>query len=201
MTTSTADRTPRADSQRNRAAILDAALSCLAANPRASMAEIAQSAGVGRVTLYGHFSSRTELIEAAAAQTMHRAEARLAPLDLTGDPREALELLVISSWRIVDDSRGIIAAAEVELGTDRVREHHDESMHRVQRLIERGQTAGVFRTDQPVEWLTACYFAIVHGAAAEIRAGRLNETQAAAFLPATILALVTEPAERLPRAD
>ena len=74
-------------------------------------------------------------------------------------------------------------------------------MLRVQRLIERGRAAGLFRTDQPVEWLTACYFAIVHGAASEIRAGRLSETQAAAFLPSTILALVSEPTERLPRAN
>lgn len=201
MSTALADRTPRADSQRNRAAILDAALSGLAANPRASMAEIAEAAGVRRVTLYGHFSSRTELIEAVAARTMSRAEARLTPLDLGGDPRDALELLVTSSWRIVDDSRGIIAAAEAELGTDRLRGHHDDAMLRVQRLIERGRAAGLFRTDQPVEWLTACYFAIVHGAASEIRAGRLSETQAAAFLPSTILALVSEPTERLPRAN
>ena len=50
------------------------------------MTEIAHAAGVGRVTLYGHISSRSELLDAAAIQTMRLAEAELAPLDLDGDP-------------------------------------------------------------------------------------------------------------------
>lgn len=194
MTNTATDRTPRADAQRNRAAIIEAALDCLAANPRASMAEIAQAAGVGRVTLYGHFSSRKDLIEAATVQTMGRADAQLAPLNLDGDPRDALELLVTSSWRILTDLHGILGAAEQELGIDRIREHHDQTMLRVRRLIERGQAEGVFRRDQPAAWLTACYFAILHGAATEIRAGRLSEAQATKEIPATIQALMSVPA-------
>jgi AcrR family transcriptional regulator len=55
-------RPRRADARRNIAAILDAAVASLADNPDASMAEIAARAGVGRVTLYGHFKTRAELI-------------------------------------------------------------------------------------------------------------------------------------------
>jgi AcrR family transcriptional regulator len=199
MTNAATDRIRRADAQRNRAAIIDASLACLAANPRASMAEIAQAAGVGRVTLYGHFSSRKELIEAATVQTMSRADAQLAPLDLDGAPREALHLLATSSWRILDDLHGLLSAAEQELGTDRIREHHGQTLFRVHQLIERGQAEGVFRSDQSAAWLTACYFAILHGAATEIRAGRLSEAQAAKAIPDTIQALVSVPATQAPR--
>ncbi|TXN30625.1 TetR/AcrR family transcriptional regulator [Lacisediminihabitans profunda] len=194
MTTDVTDRTQRVDAQRNRAAIIDAALACLSANPRASMAEIARAAGVGRVTLYGHFSSRRELVEAASVQAIGRAEVQLAPLDLDGDPREALRLLVTTSWRLVDDFQGLIGAAEQELGADRVREHHDETMLRVRRLMERGQASGQFRSDQSADWLTACFFAILHGAATEIRLGRLGEDEADRLLPDTIQALVSVPA-------
>ncbi|MEO6531081.1 MAG: TetR/AcrR family transcriptional regulator [Specibacter sp.] len=179
----------RADAQRNRAAIIDAALACLATNARASMTEIAQAAGVGRVTLYGHFSSRRELLDAAAAQTMRVAEDRLAPLKLDGDPRAALDTLVRSSWRIVDDFHGLIAAAEDELGSEQIRAHHEATMHRVQRLIERGQQTGAFRTDLSPGWLTSCYFSLLHGTAAEIRAGRMTESEAEESLPATINSL------------
>ena len=48
----------RADAQRNVQRILDAAVACLAERPNATMADIAKVAGLGRVTLYGHFSSR-----------------------------------------------------------------------------------------------------------------------------------------------
>ncbi|MGH3403828.1 MAG: hypothetical protein ACRDRJ_15215 [Streptosporangiaceae bacterium] len=42
----------RADARRNIAAILEAALDCLARDPQASIADIAAGAGVGRITLY-----------------------------------------------------------------------------------------------------------------------------------------------------
>ncbi|NVM96570.1 TetR/AcrR family transcriptional regulator [Arthrobacter wenxiniae] len=189
MTEEPAGQNRRADAQRNRAAILDAASACLAANARASMTEIAQAAGVGRVTLYGHFSSRGELLDAAAAQTMRRVEEELAPLKLDGDPSEALDLLVRSSWRIVDNFHGLLAVADDDLGSDRIREHHDATLLRVRALIERGQEAGIFRTDLTSQWLTGCFFSLLHGAAAEIRAGRLTESDAAKALPATIKSL------------
>lgn len=194
MTTEAADRNLRADAQRNRTAIMDAAVTCLAANPRASMAEIAQAAGIGRVTLYGHFSSRRELIEAIVESTMREADDQLAPLDLSGDPRAALDLLIATSWRIIDKFHGLIGAAELELGADRIRDHHDQTMLRVRRLIERGQVEGSFRVDQSPDWIAACFFAILHGASAEIRAGRLRELDAAAVLTATIRSLVSAPA-------
>ncbi|MFC5930442.1 TetR/AcrR family transcriptional regulator [Cryobacterium melibiosiphilum] len=184
-------RSPRADSQRNRALIIDATLRCLAVDPRASMTQIAHAAGVGRVTLYGHFASRRELIDAAAHQTMTRVEAELSPLALDGDPLEALLLLASASWRLLDGVEGLVAAAEQELGSDRIREHHDQTLHRVRDLIERGQADNACRADQSASWLTACYFAILHGAAAEVRAGRLSDMEAATAIPKTLRALVS----------
>ncbi len=183
-------RVRRADAVRNRDAILDAALASLLENPLASMAEIAQAAGVGRVTLYGHFASREELIDALFERTISRAEAQLATLDLAGDPAQALELLVRSSWRIVDEFHRLLAAAEQALSPDRIREHHHQPMERVTRLIERGQVEGCFRTDQPATWLTACFYAILHVAAAEVRTGRLLEEDAIRVIPATMGALL-----------
>lgn len=193
MAQETDERAPRADAQRNRAAIIDAAVSALTVDPRASMADIAKSAGIGRVTLYGHFSSRRELIDAIVEETMQGAEEQLGSLALDGDPQEALEALVTSSWRILVRSHGILAAAEQEVGPDRIRDHHDETLLRVRRLIERGQAEGSFRTDQSAQWLTACFFSLLHGAAAEIRGGRISEVEAVGAIPATILALVGAP--------
>ena len=61
MTSATTRR--RADAERNIEAILDAALARLGRDPSASMTEIAKAAGVGRVTLYGHFPSREALVD------------------------------------------------------------------------------------------------------------------------------------------
>ena len=56
------ERALRSDSLRNRDAILEAAADCLTANPNASLADIAQAAGIARITLYGHFASRSDLL-------------------------------------------------------------------------------------------------------------------------------------------
>src|SRR5215207_10369702 len=83
----------RADAEHNTARILEAAAACLSRSTTASMAEIAQAAGLGRVTVYGHFPSREALIEATLVRLLDQGDAVLSGLDLTGDPRQALRAL------------------------------------------------------------------------------------------------------------
>ena len=180
----------RADAVRNRDGILDAALELFLENPRANMAEIANAAGVGRVTLYGHFASRTELMDVLFERTITRAEEQLSALELEGDPVAALERLVVSSWRIVDAFHRLLGAAEHELSPDRIREHHHKPMQRVSHLIARGRSEGAFRNDQPVSWLTACFYALLHAAASEVRTGRLAEGDAQSAVVASITAVL-----------
>ncbi len=184
------DRAIRADASRNRAMILDAALAAFSRNPRASMSDIAASAGVGRVTLYGHFSSRDGLLDAVLERTMDRIEAQLAGVDLEKAPWVSLADLIRSSWRILDQLVGLLGAAELVLSEERIREYHDRPMSRVQALLLRGRSEGAFRADQPAEWQVACFYAILHSAAAEVRAGRLNEETASLVIPATIRSLL-----------
>ena len=81
----------RADVLRNRAAILDAAVDVLAADPSASLADVARRAGLGRATLYRHFPSREALRDAIRQEALARAEAALAVAGLDGlTPREGV---------------------------------------------------------------------------------------------------------------
>jgi TetR/AcrR family transcriptional regulator, mexCD-oprJ operon repressor len=188
-------RTPakRADARRNIAAILDAALDCLSRDPQASIADIAAAAGVGRITLYGHFPSRPELVDATFGYAVEQAERVLDAVDLSGDPREALARLIDSSWRIVDRYRGALSAAERDLPPERIRAHHGQPMARVEALLESGQQAGAFRTDLPLTWLVALFYTVMHGAAAEITAGRLAPSDASRVITASLLAAYTPP--------
>jgi AcrR family transcriptional regulator len=59
------ERKPRADAQRNRERILEVAKQAFTrAGPNASLDDIAKEAGVGPGTLYRHFPTREELLEA-----------------------------------------------------------------------------------------------------------------------------------------
>lgn len=185
--TTNAGSRKRADAVRNREAIVAAAVRTLRADPEASVAQIAQAAGVGRVTLYGHFATRAELVDTALADVLDRGNAALAELDLGGDPRAALATLVASSWQLLDESRALLIAAQRELPLGRIRDQHQEIEARVRSLLERGQSQGVFRDDLPVSWLLTTMHALMHAAAEEITADRLDPADAPRLLEATLL--------------
>jgi TetR/AcrR family transcriptional regulator, mexCD-oprJ operon repressor len=114
------------------------------------VAEVARPAGVGRVTLYGHFPSREELVDAVLAHAIREANTVLdAEAIHHGPASDALSRLIRSSWRIVDRHRSLLAATHRDLPAARIRQHHDQVMARVERLIARGQDEGDFRTDLP----------------------------------------------------
>src|SRR5689334_21941579 len=114
--------TRRADARQNVDKILGAAVACLSRNADASVSEIAQAAGVGRVTLYGHFPSREALVEAAVMRVLSEGEKVLGGLDLTGDPREALNVLIRSSWLLLAQATAVLEAAQASLPPGRVQE-------------------------------------------------------------------------------
>jgi TetR/AcrR family transcriptional regulator, mexCD-oprJ operon repressor len=178
---------PRADARRNIAAILAAARQCLVRDPGASVGEIAKAAGVGRVTLYGHFPSRSELVDAVLADAIAEAEQGLESVDLTGNPGDALARLIGSSWQIVHQFRMLLAAAQRELPPERIRAHHAQPLRRVERLVRSGRRSGVFRTDLPTAWLVAVFYTTIHGAADEIAAGRLPAQDAPRAITAILL--------------
>jgi TetR/AcrR family transcriptional regulator, mexCD-oprJ operon repressor len=192
----TAPRAQRADARRNVAAILDAATDCLARDPEMSLADIAAAAGVGRITLYGHFKTRAELVDAVLTRTIEHADAVLGATDTTGDPSDAVTRLVASSWQIVHQFRNILLAAQRELPAERIRGVHDPILRRVQSLIERGQRAGTFRTDLPKQWLITTAFSLMHAAAEDAAAGRIKADDAAGLITATLLAAFAPPGER-----
>ena len=151
--------------------------------------------GVGRITLYGHFKTRADLVDAVLARTVQRADLILDATDTGGDPRDALARLVASSWLIVHQFRNILLAAQRELPAERIRGVHDPILRRVQSLIGRGQRDGAFRSDLPRQWLITTAFSLMHAAAEDAAAGRVKADDAARLITATLVAAYTPPAE------
>ncbi|MFI6182990.1 TetR/AcrR family transcriptional regulator [Nonomuraea sp. NPDC051191] len=169
----------RADAERSIARIVSAARELMRSNPHATTDDIALAAGVGRMTLYGHFRTRADLIEAALVDALREGDKLLASVDLTGDAREAMGRLLASSWELVAESAALLAAAEEVLPAGRIQDLHAEPVQRMAELVHRGQDQGVFRTDLPTAWLVSLTHYIMHGAANEVRQGRLARTDAA----------------------
>ena len=183
----------RADAQRNAEKILDAAVACLSRNPEASVSEIAQAAGVGRVTLYRHFSSREALVEAALTRVLDEGDTVLGSLDLTGDPREALRILIESGWLLMAEASAVLEAAQATLPPGRIQELHAKPAQRVEALIRRGQSEKVFRADLPADWLTSVLHHVMKGAAVDVSKGRLDGADAPRFISETVLSAYGRP--------
>jgi AcrR family transcriptional regulator len=184
-------RDQRADARRNAESILDAAISCLTANPDATVGEIAEAAGVGRVTLYGHFKTRAELVDAVFEKVNVDAAASLGSVDTGGDVVEAFGRLLAATWRIVRPLSSVLHAAQRELPAERIRGHHDIHIRRLDALVARGQRTGVFRTDVPRSWLVTTCVTVMHAAAEESAAGRLRAVDADRIITTTLLAALT----------
>ena len=196
MTTETAKRRSdpkRSDALRNIEAILEAATNCLARDPDASINAIAQAAGVGRVTLYGHFESRSALIAEVATRAVQQTDEALESVDLDGDPREALERLLLATWELTHRFGALVVAAVDALPADELRDAHAGSVERVERLLRRGRRAGSFRADMPLVWQITTIQGVLHAASAAVHRGEITASKAPRLVCDTVIAALTPP--------
>ena len=189
-----APRRRRADAERSVAAILDAGLEALASDPDSSMSEIAGRAGVVRATIYVHFPTRTALLDAVMEHAVDQVvEAMKRAEPARGRPAEALERLLLATWRELARFHGLLALNTARLSAEELHRRHVPMLDQLEPLIERGQREGVFRSDLPIAWHLAVIRAIVHAASASIEGGRLEESEAEAAMLTTALAAIAAP--------
>jgi AcrR family transcriptional regulator len=191
-TTEASARKRRADAERSIVAITNAALEALASDPEASMAAIARRAGVVRATIYMHFPTREALLDAVMEEATGRvAEAiRNAEPD-RGEPREALERIILATWKQLSEFHNILQINMNRLSAQELRRRHLPMTTQFIPLLERGQAEDVFRSDVPATWLIAVVRAIVHVASTELKAGRLRQAEVEQTMLTTALAAVS----------
>ena len=153
------NRKPRADAQRNRARLLEAATrEFTRSGANASLEDIAKQAGVGPGTLYRHFPTREALLQAVYRAELERLAAAERTLAQTMTPVDALR-----SWLLlfVDAiaAKALIAPALNSLVGDhqRVFEAAYTQMHdAVRLLVKRAIKSGDIREDiDPIDFLRA----------------------------------------------
>ena len=175
-TDASAPKRRRADAERSIAAITRAALEALADDPDVSMAEIARRAGVVRATIYMHFPTRESLLDAVMEHaTALVAGATRGAEPERGEPKEALERVLLATWRQLAQFHSVLQININRLSAKELRRRHLPVTTQIVPLLERGQAEGVFRDDVSPDWLIAVVRAIVHVASTELQAGRLSE--------------------------
>jgi AcrR family transcriptional regulator len=146
----TGDRPLRADAQRNRELLLDAAVRSFSKHGLdASLDAIAKDAGVGIGTLYRHFPTRESLIEAAYRNELATVCDAVPELLKSLPPDEALR-----AWmeRFIDYMTKKLGMAEalravIASGGDPYAQSRDRLVTSVEALLEAAVAAGAIRTD------------------------------------------------------
>ena len=112
-----ARRRPRADGERNRSRLLEAAKAAFAEKgSAASLDEIARAAGVGIGTLYRHFPTRDALIEAVYRKESEQLLAEAARLGETEAPVSALREWLLLFVDYMGAKRGMSEALNSIVG-------------------------------------------------------------------------------------
>ena len=145
----TADRPLRADAQRNRQRLLEAAHDLFAERGLSvTLDDIARRAGVGVGTAYRRFGSRDELITALFEERMHEILALADEAMAIENPWEGLVTFLTRMVELQASDRGL---KDVMLGSARGRERvarlRDQLRPRGEALVARAKAAGMLRPD------------------------------------------------------
>ncbi|NUU25104.1 MAG: TetR/AcrR family transcriptional regulator [Streptomycetaceae bacterium] len=155
---------------RTRRAIISAAATVLARDRRATLAEIAQAAEVGRSTLHRYFADRDELVRAAALDSIVLIEEAVLGAAVTeGPPADAMRRLV--TGLVGTGDRLLFFFGDPNLVAELPDDGDDQTERLVLDLIERGQAAGVFDPDVSAAWIMSVLWALVYTGAEAVQQG------------------------------
>jgi len=146
-------RRPRADAVRNRARIVETASQVFALRGAdASLEEIARGAGVGIGTLYRHFPTRDDLVEAVFRDRIEELEALADELLVSDAPGDALATWLHAQLDQAATCRGLAAEAMLTMLAPRDAPSPCESMRQAgAALLARAQAAGEVRTGVDID--------------------------------------------------
>src|SRR3954470_13794013 len=119
--------TLRADAERNRRRILDAAAEAFSESGLdVGVAEIARRAGVGAGTIFRRFATKEDLIAAIVEARVEEVLGAAAECAAEDDPAEALRGFAFALTGLQARDRGFFDAVSSRIGSDpRLRDQHD----------------------------------------------------------------------------
>ncbi len=158
-TTKRVQRKPRADAQWNRERILEAAKEAFTRDgAEASLDGIARQAGVGAGTLYRHFRSRDELIEAVYRTEVEKLAAAQRKFSAEMPPAEALRAWMMLFVEHIETKQIIAPALNTVVGgaPKLYAATREQIQGAIEALVKRAAGSGDIRKDvRPFDLLLA----------------------------------------------
>jgi AcrR family transcriptional regulator len=153
-------RALRADAERSVRAILEAAERVLAEDAGASMEQIAEAAGLTRITVHRRFANRQALLEALSVSAMQQlldaieeARPNSAPALVAMYRVTANVLRVKSAWRFTLTHNSSLSEAAAALWADIDADTVE--------LLARAQREGLLAPATDLDWMRQVYYALL----------------------------------------
>jgi AcrR family transcriptional regulator len=150
----------RADAERSVRAILEAAERVLADDPGASMEQIAEAAGLTRITVHRRFASRQALMEALAVSAKQQL------VDAIEEARPDAAPALVALYRVTANALRVKNAWRFTLGnpvadTSAAAAIWADINARTLELLSRAQREGLLDPDADLEWTRQVYYALL----------------------------------------
>lgn len=168
--------------ERNRRAIVEAAVHLWATAPQASLGEVARAAGVGRTTVHRHFPDRSRLLAAvdqACREQFDEATRRARPDE--GEAMEALHRLC-GEYLELGDYLALVIADQPLVDAD----SWDDSEDDLVALVERGHQDGSIDRSLTATWVVTCLWVLVYASSSVLRSGGVSRREVATMLEKTL---------------
>jgi AcrR family transcriptional regulator len=168
--------------------LLDVVAEVLVADPSASLAQVAEAAGIGRTTLHKHYATRDELIRAVGQRAVQLWEQAVDAVreQEHDEPDGGLRALV--------DAMIPIGPQLAFLWRTPAFDHMPEIFKSWKaaedsglEVLARAQAAGLIAADVPHFWLLQTLYSLVYVAAESVRSGHLASRSATDLVLRTLL--------------
>ncbi len=169
-----------------RPSLLDVAAEVLVADPAASLAEVAEAAGIGRTTLHKHYATRDDLLLAVGHRAIDLWEQAVARAGGGGDPDGGLRALVAAMIPI-GPQLGFLWRTPAFDHVGELGERWLAAEASCLAVLKRAQDLGALAAGVADWWLLQWFYAIVYVAAESVGAGKLAPLDAPGLALGTFL--------------
>jgi AcrR family transcriptional regulator len=166
--------------------LLDVVAEVLVANPSASLAEVAEAAGIGRTTLHKHYATRDELIRAVGHRALDLWEQAIDSVGEEDDAERALRAMV-DAMLPVGPQLAFLWRTPAFDHVAEIGERWGAVEERCLAVLLRAQRAGLIAADVPPWWLLSTCNSLVYSAKECLRTGHLAPRSATDLVLRTLL--------------
>lgn len=154
--------------------LLDAGLRVINANPRASLADVAEAAGVKRITLHRNIGIREELLQELTYRSLAQVEqACTAAIKGRKKPISQLKAVVAALVPLADASFFLLSKPDVWLDRD-VKQQLAQFEASLTQLIEQARAEGDILEDLPASWVLLSLSSVLRTAATSLNQQTLS---------------------------